>query len=417
MRRTSLPLGVVLAALLSVLMTGAASAATTGTICGQVTAFTTPTAVADGGLTLDGTAEVIDSSAFGAIDASTLAVLSTVATADATTCLEIEADAGGAIVDLAIAAQAEICGEVAHDMATDTYTVGGVIVPAGLVTADADLAAVLDAAATAGADLCANVTVDGTTGLITSVSLDGTLELCADVAADADSATIGGLDLPLTLLDAEAIAVLDLAADAGVDACVTVVVDGTNLVEANVAASVELCGDVMLDASGNATIDGVAIDAALLSADAAALLELAAGADGSACASVVASSAGGDTTVGVTVTIEACVEVTAITDETITLGDVTFVFAGAADADIAVGDTLCVAAGQAPTGDPVIIDPDTTDDDDGAGPGAGGGSGPLLPDTATSRASGSWVALVGVLLLIAASVLAIARRSAGLPTH
>ena len=48
---------------------------------------------------------------------------------------------------------------------------------------------------------------------------------------------------------------------------------------------------------------------------AAALLELAAQADGTACASVDASSTGGNTTVGVTVTIEVCAEVTAVTDD------------------------------------------------------------------------------------------------------
>jgi hypothetical protein len=414
MRRTTLPLAAVLSALLGLLIAAPASAATTGTLCGQVTAFTAPTAVTDGSLTIDGTTEVIDSSAFGVIDAGTLTVLAAVASADATTCVEITADGDGDIVDIAIAAQAEICGEVTLDTATGIYSVAGVALPLALVSANADLQALLEAAAAAGATVCADVTIDSTSGLITTVGLNATLELCGDVVLDADSATIGGIDVPLTLLDAEAVAVLELAADAGVDACASLVVDDTALVQANVTASVELCGEVVVDAEGNATVGGVTIDATLLDAEAAALLRLAAEADGTACASVDASSTGGDTNIGVTVVIEVCAEVTAVGDGTVTIGDVTFVFAGAADAGIEVGDEVCVAATTSPTGDPVITDIDTTDGDDGAAPGAGGGGGaPMLPDTATTtRSDASSLAALGALLVLIALGLG-ARRHHG----
>ena len=69
--RRSLPFTLVLGVVLSLLVAGPASAASTGTLCGQVTAFTAPTAIADGSLTIDGDVEVIDSSAFGVIDAAT----------------------------------------------------------------------------------------------------------------------------------------------------------------------------------------------------------------------------------------------------------------------------------------------------------------------------------------------------------
>jgi hypothetical protein len=42
---------------------------------------------------------------------------------------------------------------------------------------------------------------------------------------------------------------------------------------------------------------------------------------------------------------EVCAEVTAVTEDTVTIGDVTFIFAGAADAGIEVGDDVCVASG------------------------------------------------------------------------
>ena len=402
MRRGQLPLALVLAGLLGLLVAAPASAAVSGTLCGQVTAFTAPTAVTDGSITIDGATEVIDATAFGAIDAATLTVLTAVADADATTCLEISADPNGDIVDLSIAAQAEICGDVALDTTTGVYSVGGVALPLAVVNADAELVAMLDAAAAADAQVCLDVTISSTTGLITTIGLSATFNVCGDVTLDADSATIGGVDLPLTLLDAEAQAAIALAIDAGSDICVQLVIDDTALVQANVSLSIDLCGDVTLDASGNVMVDGVVIPDALLDANVAALLELAAAADGTACASVDATSTGGNTTVGVTVAIEVCAEVTAVTENTITLGGVTFFLAGAGNLDVEIGDTLCVTATTSPTGDPVITDVDTTDDEEPATatPGAtpGGGS-PMLPDTAT--AAGFDTGMAGALLLIA----------------
>lgn len=413
MRRTTLPVAFVLAALLGILAAAPAAAATTGTLCGQVTAFIAPTATTDGSITIDGTVEVIDSSAFGVIEADTITVLTAVAAAGATTCLEITADGDGAIVDLDIAAQAEICGEVTLDTTTGVYSVGGVAVLATLVSADADLEALLNAAAAAGASVCLDVTIDATTGLITTASLNATLNLCGDATLDVDSVTIAGVDVPLSLLDAEALAVLELAVDAGADVCLQVVVDDTNLVQANLSADIELCGEVTLEADGSATIDGVTIDAALLDAGAEALLELAASADGTACASIVAVSSNGDTSVTVGVTVEVCAEVTAIGDGTITLDGVTLGFAGAADSDIEVGDVVCVAAATGPTGDPVVTDIDTEDgaapdDDNDAAP---DDDDPVLPDTAT----GGPVDPVGIgaVLLVLAAMTASSLRLSG----
>ena len=401
--RRSLPFTLVLGGLLSLLVAAPASAAISGTFCGQVTAFLAPTAVADGSITIDGVDEVIDNTDLAVIDAATLTILSAVAAADATTCVEITANGDNDIVDITIAAQAEICGTASLDTVTGIYSVAGVALPLGVVNADAELEALLDAAAAADANICIDVTISGTSGLVTTVSLNATLTLCGEVTLDADSATIGGVDVPLSLLDAEAKSVLLIAVDAGADVCVAVVVDDTALVQANLAASIELCGTVSLDADGNAAVDGVVIDADLLDASAAALLELAATADGTACAAVDANSTGGNTTVSVTVSIDVCAEVTAMTDDTITLGDVTFVFAGAADAGIEIGDEMCVTATTSPIGGPVITDADTTDA--GGGPGVGGG-GPTLPDTAMSGAPHtSPVPLGGALLLIVAMAL------------
>ena len=295
MRRPLLPGAIVLAALLGLLIAAPASAATTGTICGQVTAFVAPALAVDGSITVDGTAEVIDASAIGTIDAATITTLTLLADADATTCLEITADTDGAIVDLNVAASARICGTASLDSTTGLHSVAGVDLPMSLIAAGSSLDALLDAAATANANVCADVTIDAATGLITAVRLDATLTVCGDAALDVDSATLAGVDVPFTLLDAEAEAALQLAANADANVCLTVVVDDTSLVQANLSASVDLCGEVTLDANGDAVVDGVVIDGALLDADAAALLMLAASADGTACATVDIASSGGDT--------------------------------------------------------------------------------------------------------------------------
>lgn len=395
MRRTTLPLAVALASLFGLLLAMPASAATTGTVCGQVTAFTAPVAgTTDGSITIDGTVEAIDADA--SIAADTIVTLTTVADADATTCVDITADGAGVIAAIDIAAQAEICGTAALDATTGVYSVAGVDLPSSIVSANANLMAYLDVAADAGASVCVTVTIDGVSGLITTVRLNATLTVCGDATVDADSTTVGGIDVPLTLLDAEAEAVLAIAIDAGADVCLQLVIANTNLVQANLSANVDVCGEVTLTAAGDAVVDGTVIPDSLLTADADAMLELAARADGTACASVDAASTGGDTTVGVSVSIEVCAEVTAITDGTITLDGVTLVFAGAADADIQVGDTVCLAATTGPTGDGVVtgLDPES-------GVGAGGGRTTdgtgLLPDTALPTSVD--FAAIGTLLL------------------
>jgi hypothetical protein len=339
MRRTTFLPAATLGLLAALVMAAPAGAASTGTICGEVTAFTAPTASADGSLTIDGAAEVIDNSAAAAIDAATRARLAALANADATTCLEVEANASGAIVDIALAAQARICGTVTADVGANAFSVDGVVLAASALSGDAEATAVLEAAADAGANACVDVGLDTTSGLIASVGVD---------------------------------------------------------------ASFEVCGAVTLDASGDATVDGTDIDAALLRGDAAALLQLAASADGTACATVSAVSDGTRTSVGVDIDVEVCAEVTALTDDTITLNGVTLILGGAAAGDIQVGDVVCVTAGTGPTGDGVITVPDEV-----LGEGV-----TLLPNTAAAAdASAAWLTLAGLGLIgSGAGLIALGRR-------
>lgn len=406
MQRSTMPLAFIFAALLALFVAAPAGAATTGTICGQITAFAAPTGTEDGTITIDGTEETI---AAGTVITDAVSITA-LAEADATACLEIVAE-DEVIVALSLATR--ICGDVTFDATADLYAVAGVLLTEDVVTADADLAALLDAAIATDAEVCLDVTYDTATGLIASAMLDATLTLCGDATLDADSVTIGGVDVPLSLLDAEAQAILALAAEAEAEVCLEVVVTDTEITEANLSADILLCGEVTLDADGNAVVNGVTIDADLLTAGGEALLALAASADGEACATIVAVTSNGDTLVTVSVTIEVCAEVTAIGDGTITLDGVTLGFAGAADSEIEVGDTVCLVATTGPTGEPVVTEievvgaeptptPTPTpapDDDEGT---ADDDDDVSLPDTSTGR-TGDLVAL-GIGMLAAAFV-------------
>lgn len=309
-----LPLAVLLGSLIALLIAAPANAATTGTLCGEITAFTAPSGGTDGSISINGTDE--DIAATAAVDTATTLTLDAVAAAGATTCVEIEADGAGVIIALDIAAQVGSCGTATIDATTGAYAVGDVLIPEPLVAVDAELAAVLDAAVSAGANVCADVTLDTTTGVITSVSL---------------------------------------------------------------TATIDLCGDVTLTATGEVVVDGTIVPDDVLTAELRALLEMAAEADAEGCVSIDATSTNGNTSLGVDVELTICATVTAITDSTITIGDVTFDLAGGVDADVEVGDEVCAVIVADEGSDPVVSDvgPDVA----GQGPASDDGTG-LLPDTA-----------------------------------
>jgi hypothetical protein len=288
--------------------TGAAQpqAVVTGTTCGTVSAFTAPTALTDGSVTLDGVAEPI--AAGTTLDAGTTLALTTLASADGFTCLDLVVDSGGNITDASVAGSARVCGTASTD--GTLYTVGDTTLTgdaADLIAADSDLAALLDAAASADADVCLDLTVDTGSGQVTAVDLDATLRICATAALDADSATLGGVDVPFSAISAEGEAALQLAADADVASCVNLTVEDTAITDATVDVEAELCGTVTVDGSGNATVNGVEIPAAMLDAGASAALEFAADADGLACATVVVDN----DEAAVTADVQVCGTVTA----------------------------------------------------------------------------------------------------------
>lgn len=281
MTRTGLrlPVAFILALLLGLAATSTTFGASTGRICGQVTAFTAPTAVTNGDITINGVAEVIDASAFASLAVGTITTLNAVAAADATTCLDITAGAGGVIVGIAVAAAAEVCGEADLNTVTGVTTVNGVAIPTSLLTADAALSALLNVAIAANADVCINLTVDTSTGLIVGVAVN---------------------------------------------------------------ADFDLCGTVEVDGAGNATVGGVTIPASMIDADASAALRLAALVDANVCVTVSGTTTGAITTVDVGVTATICATVTAVGDGTLTLEGITLIVAGDAAAGVEVGDEVCV---------------------------------------------------------------------------
>ena len=405
-------LGLIAAVLMLLAIAAPVGAATTGTICGEVEEFSATT-LADGTITFAGS-EPEDVLA-GAVDVTTAAQLVVFATIGAFTCVNVEAvDGDGNITALSFAAQGEVCGTVTES--AGVFFVNGTALTAEaltLIDADSTLSALLNAAADGGGSVCLDFAFNST-GLVTSVNLDATLRLCGAVTLGADSATVGGVDVPLSLLSAEAVAALQVAVDAGVNACVDVTVANTEVVNAAVDVTLELCGTVTLNADGSATIDGVTIPADLIDADLAAALEATADAAGEACVTIDAVSSGGETIVTVVASVSLCATVDAITATSVTAGGVTFPTATDLRAVIQVGDDICFELVTDPDGGlvippgGVITDPAGTPITDPDGSPADDDDTPLLPDTALAPLApvGGAAALVLLVLMAAMAVAA-----------
>lgn len=399
-------LGLIAAVFMLLAIAAPVGAATTGQICGEVEAFTAPTLLADGSITINGTQEAILD---GAVDAATTAQLTALVALGAFTCVNVTADADGDITDISLAAQAELCGTVTAS--AGVFFVDGTALTAdalSIINADSVLTALLQAAADGNASVCLDLAFSSA-GVVTSINLDASLNLCGTVTLDADSATVGGVDVPLALVSADAQAALQVAADANAEFCIDVVVQNTDVVDAAVEGSVTLCATVTMNADGSATIDGVTIPAELIDADVAAALEAAAAADGEACVTVDAVISGDETIVTVVADVSLCATVEAITATTITAGGVTFSTSSDLRGVIEVGDDICFDLVTDPDGGIVIPDgsvitePDGTPITDPDGTPAEGGATPVvtdLPDAAVDR-GGSTSPLV-ILLALAA---------------
>lgn len=422
MRLVSAAVAFASAGLLGLGVVGRSTAATDGTTCGPVTAFAAPTAAGDGSITFRGTEEVIDQSAFGVIDPDVYTALDGVAAADETTCLTIVADAGSAIVDLSIAATAEICGVVSPGGGASEFSVDGARLPPAVVSADADLVDLLDAAASNGGSACVAVTLDDD-ALIATVDLN-TISICDVPSVDGGLTTIGGVELGLDVWDDLHFLfdVVKIAASVDQPVCAELVIDAGEVTQASLQANLAFCGDVIL-AVDTPSVAGAVIDATATSAGVWRLLVLAGATGADACATVVSP---GVFVINVSVTVdEACAVVSALGDGTITLDtpglpwDVTFEDpAGIVDPAAEVGSLVCVSAEAGEQdGLPKLTSIRTVS---GPDPGAGGGGGPgaggipgqdLLPDTAVEAPDRRSSAVALLLVVMAGAIgLAAARR-------
>lgn len=232
-----------------------AAAATTGTVCGRVTAFVAPTAVTNGSITINGTAEVISSSAAASLAAGTIATLTSLASANATTCLAITANGSGQIVALSIAATASLCGVVTANVAANTFTINGVSLAGSLFSAQER--SLLTLAARAGVSTCALVTI-GSNGQLASANVTAVVTVCGRVTLDsAGNVAVNGILIGNDLLDASTLAALRLAAQVGGNACATVrgtSTGTTTTVAASITATV--CGTVTAVSGTTISING-----------------------------------------------------------------------------------------------------------------------------------------------------------------
>lgn len=224
--------------------------------CGNVTDFNFTSGTA-GTITFNGTTSPI---AADATVAGGLAAALDVATSTApvVACLSLTMT-GSDVTTIAVAGSVELCGTVT---ATGTgagrvFTVGGVAIPAA-VTADASLTALLNAAVAAEAEVCLDVTADGTTGAITAVAnLTASFTLCGEVTATADAYAIEGLVLPAGQLSAAEMAALELALQNDATACVDLDIEDTTIVSAT--ATVDVCVTASAVSATSVTLDGVEI--------------------------------------------------------------------------------------------------------------------------------------------------------------
>lgn len=235
-----------------------AAAATTGTLCGRVTAFTAPTLTTNGSITINGRTDVIDSAATASIGSALAARLAAMASAKGTTCLNVSAGTGGVIVALSLATSARICGLVT--LAADgSATVGGVAVAPSVLNANA--AAALRLAATARLSACVDLALNSS-GTVTSAAVTVSFDQCGAVVLNANGdIAINGVVVPGQLFGAGAKAVLLLAARTDGQACVsirTMSSNGQTTVQAIATANV--CASVTAVTASTITLGGVSVE-------------------------------------------------------------------------------------------------------------------------------------------------------------
>jgi hypothetical protein len=318
-------------------------------VCGEVTVYVKATAVASGLLTINGISLV---TAVGASLPSTVAV-------GADLCADLSTNVLGLVTGAAVSANVhmhvKVCGTVvAYAAATATATG---LLKIGSRTFTLALGSHLPATVQVGADLCADLELDGfarVAGGTVTANAHVHLKVCGEITAYA-AATATATGLLKVGSHAFTLAIgsnLPAAVQAGADLCLDLQIDGYGRVSdgtatADVQTHVKVCGTVTAYSAANATATGLlkiagrtfvlAVDSelpALVDVGADLCLDLTVNAFG---------QVGGCTAVAnVTATLDACGQVSAYvtatgtTDGSLTVAGVARKLAPGADVDAAV---------------------------------------------------------------------------------
>lgn len=248
---------------------------------------------------------------------------------------------------------------------------------------------------------------------LTSSVAAATDTICGRVDAVTDTtATVDGVVVGIADLGTDAVAGLQLALNAGTSGCVDVTVeDGQqpNATAVDVSLS-SLCGNVDPAPGSDVLIDRVLIPPDLVSADVLGALQWSINQNASACFSASVSGGGSDTQVDVSLDLSLCSPVTALGNDSVTLGGMRFAVAPDVDLQASVGEVLCVVISTADDGTLQVI---AVDDEDDGSPAPTPGPAQTPPDTAISQPVSSHIpaTLGAVLVLIGALLVVAARRS------
>ena len=315
-------------------------------VCGQVTAYVKPTAVATGALTIHGVTFTVG---IGATLPAGVAV-------GADLCADLTTNGLGLVTGAAITANAHVhvhvCGDITAYVAATATSTG--LLKVGSQTFTLGLGTTLPASVHAGANLCLDLTLDGfgrVSGGSVSANVSSALSVCGTVTAyvaatatSTGSITVAGHSLVIAIG-----ASLPASVHVGANLCLDLTLNGFGQVSGgsaivNVTSTLKICGTVTAYVAATATSTGlitVAGHALVIAMGAVLPASVHVGAD--LCLNLTLNGfgqvSGGTAIVNVTSTLKICGTVTAYTAATATsTGSLTL--AGHSPLVVAIGTTM-----------------------------------------------------------------------------
>jgi hypothetical protein len=227
-------------------------------ICGEVTAYVKPTALATGALTINGVTFTVG---IGAALPAGVAV-------GADLCADLTTNAAGLVTGVAITANAHVhvlvCGDVTAYAAATTTSTG--LLRVGAHTFTIGLGATLPASVHAGANLCTDLTLDGfgrVSGGSVSANAAATLGVCGTVTAyvAATATSTGSITIASHSLVIAIGAALPASVHVGANLCLDLTLNGFGQVSrgtavVNVTSTLKVCGTISAYVAATATSTG-----------------------------------------------------------------------------------------------------------------------------------------------------------------